>query len=63
MRATIKNYFIGSAYRTTSGYQLKSFLDINTHEELWDWQQLHFINLYHVDAHYNGDAFGQVAHA
>ena len=62
MRAAVMNYFVGSAYRTTSGYELKSFLDINTHEELWDWQQQHFINLYHVEAHYNGDAFGQVLH-
>lgn len=60
MRAALINYFVGSAYRSTSGYEIKTFLDVGTHQELWDWQQEHFVKLYHVDAHYNGDRFAQV---
>ena len=60
MRAALINYFVGSAYRSASGYEIKTFLDVGTHQELWDWQQEHFVKLYHVDAHYNGDRFAQV---
>mmetsp|Transcript_30393 Transcript_30393/g.49080 ORF Transcript_30393/g.49080 Transcript_30393/m.49080 type:complete len:787 (+) Transcript_30393:179-2539(+) len=59
IRAAMKNYF-SSPYRTPHEYQIKSWMDIQTHEELWDWQQILFAGAYHQDTHYNGDAFNRM---
>lgn len=55
MRAGLKNYFVGSSYRVPDGYELKTWMDIRSLDELWDWQQLHFANLFHLETYYNGD--------
>ena len=57
MRAALKNYFVGAQYRVPNGYELKSWLDIKTHEELWDWTEILFADFYHLETYYNGDPF------
>ena len=54
------NYFVGSQYRSPNSFELKGWYDIRTHEDLWDWQQIHFAGLYHVQTYYNGDYFNKV---
>jgi hypothetical protein len=60
MRAALKNYFVGSAYRTPNGQELKTWLDIRSPEDFWDWTQIHFASLYHLETYYNRDTFSRV---
>ena len=34
--------------------------DVQTHEDLWDWQQIHFEGLFHLETYHNGDYYNRV---
>eukprot|EP00291_Cryptomonas_curvata_P026996 CAMPEP_0172177884 /NCGR_PEP_ID=MMETSP1050-20130122/15709_1 /TAXON_ID=233186 /ORGANISM="Cryptomonas curvata, Strain CCAP979/52" /LENGTH=614 /DNA_ID=CAMNT_0012850503 /DNA_START=242 /DNA_END=2086 /DNA_ORIENTATION=+ len=55
MTAALTNYFLAYSYRDPNSFDLKSFTDIQTTKDFWNWLEIYFVDTIYKDSYYNGD--------